>query len=308
MFKIPDLPSPEADITELSDFAEIECFKKGFISKQEMISKLGRIEENDIVSGNPIDSSTADRVDDVFGAIEERNKYCNGSYPFCIIAPGYLMKINEAVSEKSLSIYIFLLLATRFDMNRQKIKRDIDATLLFEHVSANVATCYLGDRAKQYVMGTSADAGSFETKVDALCQEMKEGGGYQNRNSSPMTQIKDDAVDIVVWKSFSDDFPGKLIAFGQCKTGTHWEQTLTSLQPDSFTRAWFKDQPVVPPIRMFFLADAVNRSEWSHKAIKAGVLFDRFRIMDFSKEIAGGNLDSIKTWLSQAKIDVASGN
>jgi len=306
MFKIPNLPSPEADIAELSDFAEIECFKKGFVSKQELISKLGRIEENVIVNGNPIDSPMANRIDDVFNAIEVRNKYCNGLYPFLICAPGYLMTINKAISQETLSIYVFLLLTTRFDMNSHKIKNNIDATLLFEYISANVASCYFGDRAEQYVMGTSADEGSFKNKVDGLCQKMKEGGGYLNRNSASMSQIKDDAVDIVVWKSFSDGFPGKLIAFGQCKTGTSWGQQLTSLQPDSFAKSWFKDQPAVNPIRMFFLADAVDRSEWFHKVCKAGVLFDRFRIMDYSRQIQEGALDNIKKWLSQATNDIVS--
>ena len=85
----------------------------------------------------------------------------------------------------------------------------------------------------------------------------------------------------MVWKPFSDKNPGKLIGFGQCKTGTHWKKELTILQPDSFCKKWFQEQPTVNPLRLFFISESILRNKWYEHSTDGGILFDRCRIMDY---------------------------
>lgn len=104
----------------------------------------------------------------------------------------------------------------------------------------------------------------------------------------------------MVWKHFTDRLPGKLIAFGQCKTGTHYRDTLTQLQPDSFCRKWFRSSPAVVPVRMFFVAEALSRSNWYDTASDAGLLFDRCRIVDFCDNVQMTVLARMKGWTAAA--------
>ena len=72
MFKIGTLPSPQADVGELTDFVELECLKRGIVSKQEILAVLQRLDENDHSSGHQIDDPLENTIDDVFIEIENR--------------------------------------------------------------------------------------------------------------------------------------------------------------------------------------------------------------------------------------------
>ena len=61
---------------------------------------------------------------------------------------------------------------------------------------------------------------------------------FENKNDVPPSHVKDDKLDIVVWKSFADKNVSKLIGFGQCKTGMTWrnDNSLTQLSPSAFCK------------------------------------------------------------------------
>ena len=88
--------------------------------------------------------------------------------------------------------------------------------------------------------------------------------------------------------------------FGQCKTGTNYKDSLTQLQPDSFCRKWLRSQPALPPIRGFFISEALSAAGWYGAASDAGLLFDRCRIMDFCNVRDPGVLADIRSWTSAA--------
>ncbi|HLP44674.1 MAG TPA: hypothetical protein VK469_01940 [Candidatus Kapabacteria bacterium] len=137
-------------------------------------------------------------------------------------------------------------------------------------------------------------------KIKSLIKQLGEGEGFKNRNETSPYTNKDDDLDVVLWKSFSDNCPGKLIGFGQCKTGTYWKSQLKILQPFSFCSKWFSDMPPVLPIRLFFISESILRNRWYENVAEGGVLFDRCRIMDYLpvKEIEEAPLflSKIKTW------------
>ena len=303
MYKIRNVPSPTADIHEIADFIEIECIKNDIISTRKIFSSLDLLEDRYYHDGAPEDEKLEPKISDSLNEIDRRYHLCGTRYPFKVEKHGHLVTLNLKTDATIREIYMFLLFATRLDMKNQKIQNHIDGTLLFEQLSEHVGKYYFGERAESYLFGTASGGSNFNKKVTSLAKRMGEGGDFKNRDETSPNINKDDGLDVVVWKSFSDNSPGKLIGFGQCKTGTHWKDYLTILQPDSFCKKWFRDQPIVNPVRLFFISESILRNRWYEHASEGGILFDRCRIMDYLpiKEILPF-LSQIKAW-NNAVID-----
>ena len=146
--------------------------------------------------------------------------------------------------------------------------------------------------------------GSFTDKVNDLCRKLKEGGGFVSHTQAPLT-ANDGKLDVVVWKGFTDQESGKLIAFGQCKTGTNYRDSVSQLQPDSFCRKWLQPPPAFTPIRMFFAAEALSRLNWYNDVSDAGLLFDRCRIVDFCDCVTEEVLAKVRAWTEAAAMATA---
>jgi hypothetical protein len=46
MYKIPDVPSPEAEVHEIADFIEIECIRNDSVSAREIFSSLDLLDDH----------------------------------------------------------------------------------------------------------------------------------------------------------------------------------------------------------------------------------------------------------------------
>jgi hypothetical protein len=281
MYKFPDVPSPKADVHEIADFIEIKCIQNRSVSAREVSSSLDILTDHDYRDGVPEDEELEPKIADTLNEIDRRYLFCGTKYPFKVVRHGHVVTLSLAVDEIIREIYTFLLFATRLDMSNQRIQNDIDGTSLFEKLSEYVGKHYFGERAESYLFGTAFRENNFENKITSLIEQMGEGRGFKNPDETFSNMHKDDRLDVVVWKSFSDGSFGKLIGFGQCKTGTHWKNYLTILHPDSFCRKWFRDQPTVNPVRLFFISESILRNRWYEHASDGGILFDRCRIMDY---------------------------
>lgn len=299
MFKWPDGPSPSDPENELADFAELLCWRDGNTSATDLTHFLGRIDENEYSDGIPEEEKIPERVENAFSEIERRAESCRDGYPFLLGNTGDTLHAIPTTSNDRYIIYKYLLLATRLNMKSNRKHAGIDGTHLLEELSAETCLEYFGDRAESMVFGTAAGSPSFRGKINDLCRRIGEGGGFKSRTASQGHE-RDGKLDVVVWKHFSDGMAGKLIAFGQCKTGTSYRNTLTQLQPDSFCRKWMQDFPTIIPMRMFFLAEALPQATWFNFVSDTGLLFDRCRIVDFSSHISQTLSARIKVWTAGA--------
>lgn len=302
MFTWPSTPSTRAPRHELADFIELTCWRDGRASATHFSRLLGRLEENDYsISGVPEEETLERTIEEAYEEIEHRYTACRGGYPFRIENNGYSITYDYQSGNPRHYVYQYLLLATRLNMNNNRNHAGIDGTLLFEKVAAETAREYFGSHAESLVFGTAAGESSFESKVNDLCNRLQEGGGFQ-ANRPIRTTARDGKLDVVVWKPFTDGFPGKLIGFGQCKTGTHYRDSLTQLQPMAFRDKWLRSAIVVPPVRMFFVTEALSSSkdERTDIAIDAGLLFDRCRIVDFCNQIDAGVMAEVTSWAHAA--------
>lgn len=300
-FKWPGAPSPRAPAHELADFAELTAWRDGSVSPVSLSRVLGRLAENDYSDGVPEDDEAEPAIDDAFGELERRRKACGGAhaYPFGIAGNGNVLRTVPGRRDTKRLVYLYLLLATRLHMDRNRRHAGRDGTHLFERLSAAVARGHLGARAESLVFGAAPGSPPFADKIDDLCRRIGEGGGFANR-PGVSSHRRDGGLDAVAWKSFSDGSPGKIIVFGQCKTGTHYKDSLAQLQPDGFCDKWFRVSPVVDPVRAFFVSESLPRADWTGASVDAGLMFDRCRIVDFCDDIDEEMRQNIENWTKAA--------
>ena len=279
MFKLPStIPHTEDAIEVLTDYLEYECIKAGKISLLREIKKLAFQNDEMLIEGTEDESDVAsNKIEEITQEMGRRREFSGSKYPFILQNQGY----NLTIERDTLPywVYTYLLLSTRLNMKDNKKHNGIDGTQILENLSAIVSKNYFGERSQSLVFGTAAQGG-FKEKVNDLCKKIGEGKQFVNRNSSSASQ-NDDKLDVVVWTDFRDKRWSKFIGFGQCKTGTTFDdQDAIELQPDGFCAKWFHTIPVVKPIKLFFCSQYYPLDDYS-KAKNAGLVFDRMRIMDF---------------------------
>ena len=305
MFKHPGVPTVRAPAHELADFAELAAWRDGSVSTTGLSRVLGRIEENDYGDGVPEEDEADHDAEEAYVEIEARSQACgkNASYPFLIGIRGSTLARCAGELNRRQLVYLYLLLATRLNMRDNRRHAGIDGTSLFEKLCAGVARTYLGSRAESMVFGTTSGTGGFRARVADLCHRLGEGNGAKDAVSP---NVRDGKLDVVAWKSFADSWQGKLIIFGQCKTGTEYRDTLTQLQPDAFCAKWLRERPATLPMRAFFISEALSRSgasarhQWYERSIDAGLLFDRCRTVDFCDSVTDDVLKEVRTWTEAA--------
>jgi hypothetical protein len=297
MFKLPSLPTPNAEVHELADFAELLAQQNGTVSIREILAYLGRVSENEPNEGiDDEDDIIAAMLDDVFGEISRRSISCDIGYPFRLEMSGTVLRHNSTDETLRADVYRYLLLSTRLNMTLHKMQDGLDGTCLLEELSALVMRCYLGyERAKSFVFGTAVPGG-FPSKVNMLCDELGEGGRFESIDPVP-TRANDDKLDAVAWVPFTDSRGDQIVVFCQCKTGTNWKDVSTQLQPGAFLHRWTSARRfILEPLRAFCISEAPNPSRWIGLATYAGLLFDRLRIIDFLDQADVDLHVRIKRW------------
>lgn len=316
MSGIDKVPKLHLDnICRIADFAELECLRRadGNVSLLDIAQIIQRDADLDIDS---MSDNARELIQQAFNELSLRAEHCGDSrqsYPFSVIDGGELLQFHVVGDNvKVPPIYLYLLLATCLDMQKDKKHGDEDGTVLFELLSREVAACYWGGPSESVdalVFGTGrfdkADSGAdpepngFRAAVDELCSALGEGHRFECEPSSRV-RSQDGKLDIVVWRRFADLRPGKLIGFGQCKTGSNWSSELARLRPEDFCRKWMCRMPPVLPVRMYFIADRVLSDQWHETSVDGGLVFDRCRMVEYSASAPDELVARIERWVRAA--------
>lgn len=302
MFKIPNgIPNLRTSSQEWADYAEYKALKKsGSLSLLDLIKSPMLVSDELIINGIEDDTDKfINKMDEISSEIKNRKDHTRNQYPFELQNNDYTLKYNHDENLFTL-VYRFLLLSTRLNMTNDKIQNGIDGTKLFENLSAEIAVSFFGENSNVEILGTSnTDVVGFRNKLGLIAKKIGEGGQiHQHEAYRP----QDDNIDVIAWKGFTDKKASQIIAFGQCKTGTSWQDRLSELNADAFCNTWFSKQPVLKPIRMFFCAQYFPKEIWTPRANEAGLVFDRFRIIDYlPNKINDALYTNIKSWCSEVE-------
>ena len=320
------LPNPNFR-AEIADFAELECLRHGgegisanHVSRvivrglpddrEEDLPAPGDIDPDDedesIFSDNAWTGESRQRARDdrafshtwdSFNEARARKDHCGDGvfYPFELVMQGSMIRRRPAKTSRQkwqARLYLFLLLAT--------VATDNKAAGLFEKLCRHVAGNYWGGdaRVRALIFGKGRSGGTFKSAVANLSGELGEGGGFAESQDPQSRSMKDGGVDIVVFRRFSDQRAGQLIGFGQCKTGLlRGAKDRPPVSPDAFVKTWLKSGFAVDPVRLFFQAGRIaDDSEMRASCAKAGVLFDRCRIMEYAGNLDDGLRREIVAW------------
>lgn len=296
MFNRPNSQDPAPIV---ADYIELQCLLTQTQVSSYSLRSLFSMSDDEI-NNNGVESSddlSMDAIEDGIKECEQRAAFCSARYPFKVNANSLEPQVDRGVN---MEIYQFLLLSTRLNMNEHKVQAGHDATKLFEELCAGVASEYYGQHSKSMVFGT-ADAGEFQQKVENVINKLNLTLNYKTPMGSTGRQ-KDAAVDIVAWIPFTDKKDSQMIAIGQCKTGTHWDGMLTSTQPDVFFESFFNGKPFADVDRLFFVCESYGVDRWEERSRKAGIMFDRTRIMEYLPVNIDANLLRRITQWNQAAI------
>lgn len=289
VFKIGTTPPRSAHPDAHADFLELECLRQsdGNASGGDLIAALKRVDDDAPGDRGVSDERYEATVQSAFGELLSRQLHTSPAhhvYPYRVSSDDQLLEFSGRKNNREL--YIFLLLATRLNMQSQRIHAGINGTDLFERICCEVAKSYWGPNSSGIVFGTARrsgdnEVGNFETAVNDLCSLLREGVRFYSHSGNPPT-AQDGKLDLVVWKDFTDRRNGKLIGFGQCKTGTHWKRDVYDRVPEKFCLKWVLTPPTVTPVRLYFIASRVLDSTWYDTSVDSGIVFDRCRIVDYA--------------------------
>ena len=321
------MPKSRGDdsVSQIADFAEIKCLRhhrlKVSVSDVSIALEGERIAEDDGENGENQDEqkeNASEKVWEAFNDVGARGSHCGARafYPFCrfggdggqiAVKP---VKPGDGGQKWHALLYLFLLWLTRTSANDCHVHR---ARKLFERLCCHVASSYWGRGVSEenapFIHFGEND--NFPAKIDNLAQELGEGGGFREEAKAGGRRPKDDGVDIIVHRPFADGRAGQLVGLGQCKSGHGYGRVqLSELQPDIFFRNWFQN-PVststAMAVRLFFLSDRIaNTERMFQDGNRAGILFDRCRIMEHAAnvdwELKGEIADWILHQLEESKI------
>jgi len=308
MFRLSHAPTRGAQINELADFIEWQAWCNGNCSSRSANSAIDQLDDNFDIEGVEDDSDKVGfDLEEAFVEIQKREAACSGAYPFTLDATGTVLHFIGVEVNFRQTVYLYLLLGTRLNMQTEKIHAEIDGTLLLEELGAELLKHYLGaERTETMVFGTAA-TGGFPEKVNQLCTALREGGCFHHHDKGRV-YANDAGLDVVAWKPFSDYRPGKLIVFAQCKTGTSWHGQIGELNPEAFLNTWTRERTFqANPLRALIVAEAISPNRWGEitgKATKpnSGLFFERCRIVDFTAKINEDLKDRIIKWVNAAFI------
>lgn len=289
-----ELPVDEpTDTLRLADWLELSAILSPDhnTSRGDLESVLRRYSFAELYNSVAIE----EKIIGVFDELDQRLNASLEAYPYELSNRGVLQLKSD--NWQNFPAYIFCLCLSYFGTDHNEPRK------LFEHVSCLAAKSYLQGSAVGFGFPRTELPSSFPEAVTEICKLIGEGETYRDQ---PSLKSKDDTLDLVAWKDFSDRWPSKLLMCGQCASGWNWEGKLGELQPRAFWDNWIQDPHVsLEPLRSFFIPHRVDRSKWKFVARKSGVLFDRCRVAFWAHQEEADYNPHLE-WINELFVQIAS--
>lgn len=201
-------------------------------------------------------------------------------------------------------VYLFLLLATRVAMNKDRMHDELDGSQLFEHLCAVALRGFFGPRCEAEPVGAREisnhdldrpkRSSSFYTRLAALAEWLNQGSDVSGVGSchvwpeecvNEMQRSGDGGIDVAVKLGFSSrPVRDALHFFAQCKTGTTYtRKDASDLLPERFVFKYFRNWQWMLPSsigRLFMIADHPPDKHNDDLKLSGCTVFDRCRVLE----------------------------
>ena len=306
MSKLLYVASGDDEIVEHADWVEISALFRadGNVSQEDLARAI-------IADRGVPQHKSRLLAHDAFAELCNRAESCGENchpalscYPFELKDKDTLLqkKPDDPAAPDAGLLYLFLLALTRSDMgSKARAQNAIDPTKVFERLCADVLKEFWGgesNHSNSIVFGTAQTVSQrkFPNQIKILCGQLQEGAGWKTGARSP--KAGDGKLDLVVFRRFRDKRPGGLVGFAQCKTGIHWREHLTKLNPRGFCGTYMAAPLLLDPIRIYMVPHRINEDRWNEDTQLGGLLFDRCRIVHYGNSIKVDVLGDCRTWLN----------
>ena len=160
-FRLPAIPTSDCDSpVEIADWWEVEALRAASrsASLNELRASVARESETDPGTDAEDDIEEEARFDFAIEEIKHRINVCNAAaYPFAFRPDSERVLTVKAAQpdDQGWWLYVYMLMATRLNMNTRRTFADIDGTLLFEEVCEVALTAMYGPKMKAHPLRTS---------------------------------------------------------------------------------------------------------------------------------------------------------
>jgi hypothetical protein len=234
--------------------------------------------------------------------------------------------VLEALQRPACQVYVFCLLVSGVRDGRLVLK-DINAatgedlTRLFQGVSFLSAKLLLGGDGVSFGW-PRPDGSKFLDALHVFANSFGVGEARTQPLSSSSHKEKDEGIDIIAWREFSDKRAGKLLLLGQVASGNDWTQKPVPAAVVRFLD-WFVTHPAkfyIPAIFIPFLQNhqfeplksvAYEKAVLDYcrrQELSFGLVMDRLRIVETIAAAGEGQLngllDDMENW-NRATLEIA---
>jgi hypothetical protein len=335
-------PDTTATRSRLADWIELVALTRGRAAGEGDLAALSRLTsddnrerarspEGDLLEEEILESELDRLVDRVTDELGNRADTLRENYPFTFERDPLQIGLRPEATHGSTAhvVYVFnLLMTAALDHALPKSKelaRKIDEGRRLFHACASVGVAGLINRGHTFWFGfPRPDKSNFSEALGNLSRRL---GFARQRNPPPPglpDQPKDDQVDVVGWRQFSDSRMGTLFVICQAATGAKWDDK--SIIPHLLAFCdWFEQPPyalamasLAIPFPAHHDVDEVGDDQFElavYNALKRlnhrhGIVIDRLRITEAvtpliqdpnaSDRIAGlVELNSLRNWINE---------
>lgn len=268
-----------------ADWIETQVLLKGSgLAKPELVERLegtGRVANSDDAWA---------LIDDAFITCRRRQRVLGTAYPVSVAGSSI-----DILGEPCIA-YKFCLLASlpeQFTPLRTSYPQEFRD--LFEHLVAHALQGILPGW-KVYPTGWAGIAADGKRKI---VQQIADWSVGKFIDDTVFPNANDAQVDVAVVRSFKDGRNSVPVMLGQCATGvTDWKDKLARPNLDRWCSAV---QFSARPIRLFAVPFALDEMSFREAVVESnGLVLDRIRICEETKDLPQGLSETLDTWLGLA--------
>jgi len=220
-------------------------------------------------------------VGSVFDLLSDRVSGFGQSYPYVVDSIG--IKLTDGNKSTSQLLYLFLLISSSLKFFR---KVEPFLTSEFELLSEKVLKNFLPDKAIVKKFGVDSDyIGNAREKIKKLAMDLNIDIDEYEISQISKHNSKEEGLDVIGWIPFEDKNPNLLIILGQCGCGKDWwSKKFETGRYENFYR-FYKQPPIHSLFIPYALSNNENRFFQSKDIIKPSLVFERGRILEYSKNV-----------------------